>query len=57
MDTLREEDREINHHGVMRDVGGDKNGVTEVTPVETNNKVSQGEGKILRLRPEKSITR
>ena len=43
MDTLREEDREINHHGVMRDVGGDQNGVTEVTPVETINKISPGD--------------
>ena len=43
MDTLREEDREINHHGVRRDVGGDKNGVSEVTPVETIHKISPGD--------------
>ena len=43
MDTLRGEDREVNHHGVMRDVGGNKKDVAEVTPVETINKVSPGD--------------
>ena len=36
MDTLRGEGREINHHGKKIDV-------SEVTPVETINKVSPGD--------------
>ena len=43
MDTLRGDDRQINHHGVMRDVGGDEKGVTEVTPVEPVNNISPGD--------------
>ena len=40
MDTLRGDDREINHHGVMRSVGEEDEKTTEVTPVEKINKVS-----------------
>ena len=40
MDTLREEDREINHHGKPRDVGDKDKDEAELTPVENVVKVS-----------------
>ena len=39
MDTLRTDDREINHHGVPIVVGDDNDGITLVTPVEEVIKV------------------
>ena len=43
MDTLRGEDREINHHGVPRNIGEEKGDITEVTPVEKVNKVASAD--------------
>ena len=40
MDTLREEEREINHHGKPRNVGDEENDKSEITPVETVTKVT-----------------
>ena len=43
MDTLRGDDREINHHGVPRNVGEEEGPITEVTPVEKVNKVASAD--------------
>ena len=40
MDTLREDDREINHHGKPRDVGEDNKEDSAMTPVENTVKVA-----------------
>ena len=40
MDTLRDDDREINHHGKPRNVGEENKDASEMAPVENIVKVS-----------------